>query len=135
MTPTAVAARQTLGAQLARAQLLIMRGFEQQITDERSEEAASIVEELTQILLKANADNRSTIVAGLESCITVLERRYRDRNAAPPETIRAMEASMHSIVLQASALATQISMLEAESRSLPMPTFRAIKIAETETAF
>lgn len=125
MTPTAVAARQTLGAQLARAQLLIMRGFEQQITDECSEAAASTAEELAQILLKADADNRPTIVAGLESCITVLEQRYRDRNAAPSETIRAMEASMHSIVLQASALATQISMLEAESRSLPMPTFRA----------
>jgi S-methylmethionine-dependent homocysteine/selenocysteine methylase len=112
--PTAVKDRQFLGAQLARGQLLVMRAFDESIQDERSDDAMRLRAEFVKVLRDATPEQRKTVQAGLEACVAALEQRYRERSGDGALRARAIETTLHSLLLQAGALASQLDMLAAE---------------------
>ena len=113
MNLTAVESRQLLGAKLARGQTLLLRAFDESLSDDRSEAAFRLRAEFVQILKDATLEQRQTIAAGLEACIAVLQRRHSERIGSL--AVREIERTLHSVLLQASALTSQLDMLVAEA--------------------
>lgn len=113
MTPAAVQRRQALGALLARGQTLVIRTFDVGLADDHSAPAQALRLEFAKVLRSVAPSDRASIITALENCIAVLQERHSLRGERSPGTIRATEASLHSVLTQASALAAQLDMLDA----------------------
>lgn len=98
--------RQTLGAYLARGQVLLMRAAKAGLTDARSQDGNDLRCSLVKILRGSSVKLRSRVVNGLEQCIAWLELRCRTEKDAV--TSRRLEIALYEVLTQAEALTTQL---------------------------
>lgn len=115
MTQNTAQARQSRAALLARGRTLVMRAFSTGLEDDHSATAQALRQAFVKILRSAGPSHRKGIAAALESFIDTLNDRRTLHRGRAPEVDCGTGQALHSILIQASALATQLDLLEFET--------------------